>query len=212
MTDRDQRAEKLLQDQKVLFSQREPNKENARAAIQAALLAFIGVREIGKTNTGYWVDIFHKAVGLKPGFPWCLMLIQYVYKLAPSWLGLPDLIPFNTAGTLSYGNWAKKNGLTVTSFADVKESDTLVWHNGKGSDKGHVGAVTSIVEVAPGIWSLQTVEGNTSDKNGTGDYRDGGNIAEKMYTYSDSDIGKVSSKRYLFCIVSFDKLYQEVVK
>jgi len=52
----------------------------------------------------------------------------------------------------------------------------------------------------------------TSDKNGEGDYRDGGNIAEKFYTYSDKDIGKESSKRYPYCIVSFDKLYQEVVK
>lgn len=213
MTDADKRAEQVLSEQSKLYQNQPPTLENARRAVLSILTAFLGVREIGTSNSGYWVDRFHRALGLLPGKPWCMMLIQYVYKLASDWLGIPDIMPNNTAGTLNFGKWAKAKAYTITSFAMIRPCDCLVWHDGTGSPYGHIGAVVSVEVTAPGVYRIETIEGNTSQgKKSDKDYRDGGTIAEKIYVYSDKDIGKESSKRYLYAVVSFDKLFAEVVK
>ena len=121
-----------------------------------------------------------------------------------------DLIPYDTAGTIAFGNWAKKSGMTIKSWVDARPCDLIVWCNGRGSTQGHVGPITSVCAtmIDPQLFFIETAEGNTSQKN----YRNGGRFAEKEYYYADNEIGSPASDRYIYCVVSFDKLYELATK
>lgn len=203
MTEKDKNSELKLKEIEAFHAGREVDGANLQYAIDDTLHAFLGVQEVGTSNSGYWIDRFHKSVGLRPGYPWCMMFLQYVYKFVSDIFEMKDLIPFNTAGTKAFGNWATNKNLCRTRISDIKVGDILVWQNGS-SDQGHVGAVISVTTTGGQVYTIKTIEGNTSSK----DYRDGGQIAEKEYTYSQAELGaKKSKSRWLRCVVSFDALY-----
>ena len=51
--------------------------ENFRSALVQVGRSFLGVSEIGTTNTGYWVSKFNKDLGLGAA-AWCLSYVQFV--------------------------------------------------------------------------------------------------------------------------------------
>ena len=175
--------------------------ENVRAAIVAVEYALIGVAEIGKSNCGYWVDIFQKSIGMH-GAPWCLAMQQYVFKYVASFWLFPDLLPFDTASTQALWRWADQQDLTVSTFDALYSCDLVIWRDGS-RDLGHVGcAVTD-----PNYEQRNTItliEGNTS----TADWRDGGHVAEKVYTEGELNMGiSRPDKRWCRGAIRFDKLY-----
>ena len=175
--------------------------DNPRLAVLSVAEAFLGVREIGTSNRGYWINKFHKEVGLEPGYPWCLMFIQYVYRIAATMVGVPDILPYNTASTQSLASWAEKKWLCLDSLTMLHPGDLLIWKDGNKS-AGHVGMVTHITDRSENI-EIQTIEGNTSSTK----YRDGGLVAVKEYTYERGDLGDARTRgRWLRCVVSFDRL------
>lgn len=182
---------------------KQATKSALRAGIYTVSMGFLAVREIGSTNKGYWIDKFHRALGLNPGLPWCLMFIQYVYRVVSDAYSVPDLIPFNTAGTQALAQWAEKNKLTRSNLREASEGDIIVWADGK-TGRGHVGIITDAGCVGNlETVAIATIEGNTSDK----DYRDGGGVCEKNYTYHSRDLGASRRQgRWLRCVVSFDAL------
>ena len=136
-----------------------------------------------------------------------MMFLQYVYKFVSDIAGIKDLIPYNTAGTRAFGNWAENHEFCRTSLFVVMPGDILVWQNGK-SNLGHVGAVVDVSTNGGQVIKITTIEGNTSSK----DYRNGGQIAEKEYEYALAELGSRKAGRWLRCVVSFDKLYELAAK
>lgn len=208
MTEYDRAAAQKIESLEAFYRGRSADRKHLRGAVVSLLTAFEGVREIGTSNKGYWVDRFHKDVGLAPGQPWCVMLPQYAFRVAAGWLGLPDPLPYNTASTQSLAAHAEQNGLCRGNIAEISFADLLIWRNGR-SWQGHVGtAIEPSEETETGLFLVKTFEGNTSAK----DYRDGGIAARKQYHYREADLGKARSRgRYLRCVVSFDALMDKYV-
>lgn len=199
-------AAQRIEDLQNFYTPRSATRPHLRGAVCSLMEAFVGVREIGRSNRGFWINKFHAEVHLAPGQAWCVMFVQYVYRHAAAWFELPDPLPFDTAGTQALAAWAEKNGLLRASLSEVQWGDLLIWRNGKNSPQGHVGMVRSpAVLNGPGVVNIKTVEGNTSATN----YREGGIVAYKEYNYEDADLGKVGPKRYLRCAVSFDALIEK---
>jgi hypothetical protein len=210
MTDADRKAIDTLQEIEITFSVSDPRmKDHFRTALVRTLEAFLGVREIGTTNKGFWIDKFHKESGLRPGYPWCMMFLQYAYRFVSRITGLSDIIPFNTAGTQAFAQWGETNGYCRTNMADVTIGDLIVWRNGSSS-QGHVAAIVDVSTDHGNVYSVTTIEGNTS----SADYRDGGTIAEKHYSIAPAELGAKKRGRWIRCIVSVDALLEaaEVVK
>lgn len=169
-----------------------------RATIVRVARALVGVREIGKTNSGYWIDKFLGHLGLKPGYAWCMAVVQFILLFVSRLLGLKDLLPFNHAGTKAVYDWAVKKGYTTTTLAEVEPGDLIFWQNGKGP-QGHVGIV-----VKRNGTLVETVEGNTSD----GNWRDGGGMSEKRYVIDPEKIGVAQRDgRWLRGFVRLEKLF-----
>lgn len=175
-----------------------PPLQLVRATIVRVARAFVGVREIGKTNSGYWIDKFLGHLGLKPGLAWCMAALQFVLVFVSRLFGLKDLLPFNHAGTKAVYDWADKKGHTTTTLAEVEPGDLIFWQNGQGP-QGHVGLV-----VKHNGTLVETVEGNTSD----GNWRDGGGMSEKRYVIDPEKIGVPQRDgRWLRGFVRLEKLY-----
>ena len=202
-TEADLKVHDELERLDLFYGSRPFDEPHFRGAVSSYAEAFLGVREIGTTNAGYWIDRFLKDVGLNPGFAWCLALVQFVVKRASMILGQTDLIPLDTAGTQKFAGWIEENFIDVTDVAQLSPGDIPVWRNGKGSGLGHTGIITRVDKENKIIY---TVEGNTSKAN----YRDGGWVAEKTYTFDEfSEIGIAKSGRYLRTVLSLELLIKK---
>ena len=202
-TEADLKVHDELERLDLFYGSRPFDEPHFRGAVVAYAEAFLGVREIGSTNAGYWIDRFLKDVGLKPGFAWCLALVQFVIKRASMILGQADLLPFNTAGTQKLAEWVEDNFIDITDVSQLVPGDIPIWKNGKDSTLGHVGIITKIDKEKE---IINTVEGNTSAAN----YRDGGWVAQKSYTFKEfSDIGVVKSGRFLRTVLSLELLIKK---
>jgi hypothetical protein len=145
-----------------------------KAAIDFALTQ-TDVREqpVG-SNSGPEVDAYLRAVGLDPGFAWCVAFTHFCFKKGAESLGVSNP-HIKTAGVLDHWNLAGKKAKVVRvtnakAVADpglVKPGSLFIIDLGGGL--GHSGMV---LEVANG--RLVTVEGNTNDngsRNGIGVFR-----------------------------------------
>lgn len=171
--------------------------ENFRSALVQVGRSFLGVSEIGTTNTGYWVSKFNKDLGLGAA-AWCLSYVQFVYKYTSNIFGLKDVLPYNTASTQSLWGWAYKNNLTFTDYTLLKPGDIFIWRNGI-TRLGHTGFLS---ESAGEL--VSTLEGNTNSAFS----RDGGDVCEHKYSvlrWGPVGVSKKTS-RYLRGFVSLDKL------
>ena len=60
---------------------------------------FIGVAEIGDSNTGFLINRWMLEIKVRPPAYWCLVAVQKWYQLVSEICGMPDLLPNNTAST-----------------------------------------------------------------------------------------------------------------
>ena len=127
----------------------------------------IGVKEIGRTNTGPEVNEYLKATGTAPGQPWCAAFNAWVYKvcgagkMAPMSAWSPDWVK-NPTWTRSSGGMTPLPG---SAFGLYYVSRKRIAHTGLIETWGEKGVVT--------------IEGNTTsgkasaeaERNGGGVYR-----------------------------------------
>lgn len=144
-----------------------PSNLSAPTALTKAVVAFattqIGVMEkpLG-SNSGPEVDKYLAAVGLDPGYFWCVAFTYYCYQQAASKLGIPNP-HVKTAGVLAHWNKAKNvaSANRITTSAAVANPGLItpgsLFIIDHGGGFGHTGIVTGLVG---GL--LETIEGNTN--------------------------------------------------
>lgn len=199
-TQRDLEVHGALAEIKELYAALPCTLENLRAAVEDIVHAFAGIHEVGETNTGYWVDIFHRALGLEPGMSWCLMFVQYVLWVASGIWSKPDILPKNVAGTQACWRWAVAEDLVVLLRVDVQPWDVMIYTNGS-TDHGHTDFA---VEVGP---QMRSFGGNTSSAHSG----NGGEVAE--VSWSEMRYGTWGKKRpnarWVRGAISLEKLYNK---
>jgi hypothetical protein len=121
-------------------------------AVEAAL-SQVGVHEDpGNNNTGPQVNAYLKAVGLGPGYSWCMAFVYWCFNDAAAKLAVKNPM-LKTGGVLRQWNERKlKHGQVHPMPGDVFIMDF-------GGGLGHTG----IVERVDGIW-VYTIEGNSNDE------------------------------------------------
>lgn len=128
----------------------------------------LGVREQPKgSNSGPQVNSYLKAVGLNPGYPWCMAFVYWCVNQAAAELKVKNPL-VRTAGVLRQYNETTLRKVPNRSKG-VKPGDIFIMRFGHGT--GHTGFVE---KVEKGI--VYTVEGNTNDD---GD-REGYEVAKRQ--------------------------------
>lgn len=194
----DQAAYERLEAAKLFYETRTPDRAHLRGAIIATAEAFDGIREIKTTNTGHWINKFHRDIGLDPGLYWCLMYVQYVYKWACSIWDLPDILPYNVAGTQRLWDWAEREGLVGVAAEEFGYGDIVIWRNGMTSG-GHTGIV-----VYRDDSQYATMEGNVG-----ANWRDGGGVERRVQPYDKWGTVGVPREhdRWTRGVIKFDALF-----
>ena len=126
----------------------------------AWMASYVGQMESGK-NSGPFVTMILKAVGLPAGSPWCASLVSYCLIKA-GYIGGPTS---GRAAVRSWLRWADHMGFIRLNprrgdLAFVMHTETT----------GHIGAVTKVNEDG----SFEFISGNTNDagsREGDGVYR-----------------------------------------
>jgi hypothetical protein len=199
MTDADEKVLERLNEIVAKYQPLEPTRDVVRQAIIDTASAFEGIQEIGTSNTGYWINIFHQVLGLQPGYPWCMMYVQYVYWFVSQIWRNRDILPYNRAGVRVMWNWAKREEFVETQPASAKFADILILLDGN-EPTGHTEILTAIDDVV-----MCTIGGNTNDATS----RDGGRVAR--HTMPIKKYGPWgeprTAKRWVAGVISFDKLY-----
>jgi hypothetical protein len=205
--DADAKAQAALDAVRTTYAGTVPTVARVRAAVVVAARAFVGVREIGSSNSGYWIDQFLGQLGLNPGYAWCMAVVQWVLRFVASIFGLPDLLPNNQAGTRNVFLWAKGKGYTTVDIALVQPGDVIVWADGATAN-GHTGIVVDVTRNGS-EYILTVAEGNTSDKS----WRDGGGMMVKTHTIADvATVGRpVTSGRWVRGFIQLDPLFNASV-
>lgn len=113
----------------------------------------IGVEEApGHKNTGKQVEQYLAAVGLGPGFSWCMAFVYWCHMKAAEAMGVKVLM-FKTGGVLEQWRQRKEEyGKTTPQPGDV-----FIMDFGKGT--GHTGIVEKVEEDV-----IHTIEGNSNDQ------------------------------------------------
>jgi len=153
----------------------------------------VGVEEIGKTNDGYWVQKIQSETRAWRQ-SWCMSAAQYVSEHACTALGLPDIFPYDTAGTQLAAAWAEARACTCPiQYAGV--ADWFIWRSIADPAHGHVGPKRA---PTPEDGALLTFEGNTSNS----DPNNGGAFEMKRYS---NGTGAIPKYRTLRCVIDMHK-------
>lgn len=119
-----------------------------------------GVRE-RTNNSGAAVDAFLAAVGLTPGYAWCMAFVYWCVQQAAGDLGICNPL-VRTGGCMR--QWNETTCYKTTN--DPQQGDIFIMDLGGGA--GHTGFVMDVTPT-----TIITVEGNTNDNgsaNGDGVY------------------------------------------
>lgn len=112
----------------------------------------IGVEEApGHKNTGKQVEQYLAAVGLGPGFSWCMAFVYWCHMKAADAMGVKVLMA-KTGGVLD--QWAKRK--EQYRVLTPMPGDVFIMDFGKGT--GHTGIVEKVEDDV-----IHTVEGNSND-------------------------------------------------
>lgn len=148
----------------------DPTVEQVQKAVSDMTHCFVGVTEIGRTNTGFLVDQFGRDLSEKDvdpeGIAWCILYVQACYLYVCKAFGKPDLLPYNTASSQGLAAWAEKNGLARTQPKYAEPGSVLVLQDGQ-SNFGH----GEIINASSGK-AYTSTGGNTSGEGS----RDGGAV------------------------------------
>lgn len=181
-TPEDLEAERLLADIRNDYDGVPVTPDVVRNVILQVAGAYEKVTEIGRSNSGYWIDRFLAETHLAPGAPWCMAFVQLVVRQACDILGIEDILPHDSASTRNVWEWAKDHDLVTTDPADVHTGDILIWSNG-AKWTGHTGIVTGI-----DAGRIDTIEGNVSGDS----WREGGMVDTRSYEIRRMLYGKPS--------------------
>lgn len=112
----------------------------------------IGIEEApGHKNTGKDVEKYLAAVGLGPGFSWCMAFVYWCHQQAAEAMGVKILMA-KTGGVLEQWRLRKDKYRTLTPAP----GDVFIMDFGKGT--GHTGIVEKVENDV-----IHTIEGNTND-------------------------------------------------
>jgi hypothetical protein len=164
---------------------------------------FIGVAEIGDSNTGFLINRWMLEIKVRPPAYWCLVAVQKWYQLVSEICGMPDLLPNNTASTQTLAADCERRGLTTTDRKLVTPGSSVIFTDGPASKwQGHIEMVAQAVEK-----SYDSIGGNTNSKTA----RNGGEVV----LHADvpwEECGKVgvpkSSGRWTRCFIRVDALWE----
>jgi hypothetical protein len=142
----------------------------------------IGVREQGPPNHGPEVEGYLWAVGLGPGYPWCLAFVVWAYVTAARELGLD--MPLRLTGKVAR-LWRGSPGLWRSNVPSIGSIFIHLTDPDDADSTGHCGIVTSVNSYK----SFNAVEGNTNRAGS----RVGGQVLEntrsRNYAVGFIDIG-----------------------
>lgn len=200
----EQFAEQRVERMRRFYAPLSPSVANVRQAIVDMAASFAYVAEIGTTNTGYWVNKFLKDCKLGGGHPWCMAYAQWPILYVSQMWSKPDLLPYDSASTMSVYNYAEKLGCTAATLAEIMIGDLIFWADGT-SGKGHVGIIVAVRMDHVGQLTIAVAEGNTSAAS----WRDGGLVAVKSYVLTAKSFTKSTSARYVRGIVRIDNLMEK---
>lgn len=136
-----------------------------RAAILAAALPEIGVREEGGNNRGARIEVYQKDTWLPAGdWPWCAAFCAWVLRKALIAAGVPpakaDAWRCKDASAFGWLTWAKRAGCEILPPTVLPMPGDFVVFDFNGptaAGGGHIGVVEKDL---PGA-SFQAIEGNT---------------------------------------------------
>jgi hypothetical protein len=136
----------------------------------------IGVKETG-TNSGPEVDKYLAAVGLRPGFAWCVAFTFWCYQEAAKTLSLPNP-HIRTAGVLDHYNraprvGANRIGVQAALITPTRIKPGMLFVMRFQGGLGHTGFVVSVDYAEK---TIRTLEGNTNSKGG----REGVAVMERL--------------------------------
>lgn len=150
------------------------------AALEVAL-GYDGQHEVPRgSNRGPFVDRCLKAVGLNPGYPWCMAFVYLCIKEASERIGAQNTC-VRTAGVLRCWNETPANRKILkqnATTANILPGYQFVLNYGKS--KGHTGFVVAVHKDG----SYTTIEGNT-DETGS---REGWKVCQRKRLLSDSKL------------------------
>ncbi|HEY0108454.1 MAG TPA: peptidoglycan-binding domain-containing protein [Fibrella sp.] len=130
----------------------------------AVAISQIGIAEspLG-SNTGPQVNMYHKAVGVATGNPWCMSLQYWCFGQAARQLGVKNPLP-QSAHCLTVYNRAVKDKLPTYTAAQIRSNPSLVkpgmipiWIIAPLTGAGHTANIVAVDETQ---WT--TVEGNSN--------------------------------------------------
>lgn len=118
-------------------------------------LCDLGVQEHGGNNRGVVIEAMLKHAGGRPGQPWCMAFVDFVYEWACEKCAVqPQLDPGLSCSALVHQ--AKKKGLLLDDPRQAKPGDLLVLKGGPTGYK-HVGIVKCVQDN-----KFSLIEGNSS--------------------------------------------------
>lgn len=167
--------------ERVLKNNASPSQFKPSELVVLAGLAMTGITEQGGDNRGYWVECFLRTIGLGPGNPWCMALVQSLVSYAEKITGVKS--------TLAEGGhvltiFQESQALLVPSPSPPALGDLICFQHGD-TLQGHVEVVTHNF----GGRLVSTVGGNTS--SGIGVNRNG----DGVYSQIRPAVGKVGQMR-----------------
>lgn len=185
-----------------------PSEANVRRAIVDMFACFEGISEIGKTNTGYLVNQFHRDLSTKDrdplGMPWCVIVYQATVLYVCQGFGKPDLLPYNTPSTQSAAKWAEDLGIANRIPAKVGMGDAMVQRDGLDDGTGHMACM-----VEPGFPMYTEISGNTNSAGSS----NGGMILTRKVAWSRWEVTSPQcefpthpTKRYMRCTIPVNAL------
>lgn len=123
----------------------------------------LGVEEdAAHTNRGKEVEKYLAAVGLGPGYPWCMSFVYWCYSEAAKELGIANFL-IKTGGVMHQWNEQQPTRKIlldkVLQNPDlIKPGAVFIMDHGKGT--GHTGMVVKVNKDG----TADTIEGNTNDE------------------------------------------------
>jgi hypothetical protein len=139
------------------------NNDAIRSAIAKYAIQWVGIKEVGNNN-GFANNLFQdmmKEVGWLSTEQWCMYFAKMVhYNTFPE-----DRVNINkvlNGSTQSSFNKAKNDKTGTYSVATTPQvGDIIIFTNASDTSKGHAGVVVAVNNDG----TVDTIEGNTSDKN-----------------------------------------------
>lgn len=179
-----------------------PTEAQTVTALVEVAKCYADVKEIGASNKGWMVTRMTRRLGLRGALPWCAIWVDQVYWDVSSMFGMPDLLPYNTAGTQQLYARAERDGCATIAIELVGVGALVVYADGD-SGQGHTELLIGRSDTA-----YDSMGGNTTDDDEIN--REGNQVGVhrgvKWHRYGP--IGVPRSKRWTRGFIPAELLYR----